>query len=208
VAAADAVVARIEQQLEYTKVRAPYSGIVTERHIELGETANPGTPLMSGFSLDSLRAVVHFPQRLIPTINAQTRARVLMPGSNDDSIAAEAITIFPFATQGSSTIVVRVQLPLNVENLFPGMLVKVAFSTGSRLRLAIPEQSIVYRSEVVGIYVIGDAGNISFRHIRTGNTRSDGTVEVLAGLDDGERVALNPAMAAHELKQQTAAARP
>lgn len=199
--AAEAVVARIEQQLAYTKVRAPYSGIVTERHIELGETANPGTPLMSGFSLEQLRAVVSFPQRLISAVEEHRTARVLIPG-DDEAVPAEEITIFPYAVQGSSTITVRVLLPKNVAGLYPGMLVKVAFSMGNRLRLAIPAAALVYRSEVVGTYVVSDSGDVSFRHIRTGATSDDDTIEILAGLDDGERVALNPALAAARLRQR------
>ncbi|KAA3632011.1 MAG: efflux RND transporter periplasmic adaptor subunit [Proteobacteria bacterium] len=201
-AAADAVIDRIEQQLEYTQVRAPYGGIVTERHIELGETANPGSPLMSGFSLERLRVVVKFPQRLISTVRQHQKARVLIPGSDDKSIDAEEITIFPYALEGSSTIPVRVLLPENIPDLFPGMLVKVAFSMGNRLRLAIPDHAIVYRSEVVGVYIVDNQGRLSFRHIRTGDTKPDGTVEVLAGLESGERVALNPELAAARLKQQ------
>jgi len=88
--------------------------------------------------------------------------------------------------------------------VYPGMLVKVAFSIGNRLRLAIPAAALVYRSEVVGVYVIDGSGKPSFRHVRVGNTATDGTVEILSGLDDGERVALDPPLAAARLKQRSA----
>jgi RND family efflux transporter MFP subunit len=201
---AEAVIAQIEKQLEYTLVRAPYSGIVTERHIELGETANPGSPLMSGFSLDQLRAVVEFPQRLISAVKEHRKARVLIPGRDNESIAAESITIFPYAQEGASTITVRVRLPDNTKEVFPGMLVKVAFSMGGRLQLSVPEQALVYRSEVVGVYVVDSNEKVSFRHVRTGTTDPEGMAEILSGLDDGERVALNPAVAAARLTQQRA----
>ena len=198
-------IAQIEQQLEYTRVRAPYSGIVTQRHIELGETANPGSPLMSGFSLDQLRAVVNFPQRLISAVEQNRRARVLVPGQDSEGIPAESITIFPYALEGASTIPVRVRLPDNTPGVFPGMLVKVAFAMGDRLRLSIPEQALVHRSEVVGVYVVGADDQVSLRHVRTGMTDAEGMVEILSGLDDGEKVALNPAIAAARLRQQRAA---
>ena len=93
--AADASIAEIEQQLAYTMVRAPYSGIVTHRHIELGEAASPGTPLMSGFSLQHLRAVAHVPQRLVPSIGSQPKARVLVGEEDGRVIDATGVTIFP-----------------------------------------------------------------------------------------------------------------
>ena len=64
----DAAVARLEaaragvtgakEQLDYTVVRAPYAGIVSERHVEVGELVRPGEPLMSGLSLEQLRVTV------------------------------------------------------------------------------------------------------------------------------------------------------
>ena len=192
--AADAVIARIEQQLAYTRVRAPYSGIVTARHIELGETANPGTPLMSGFSLARLRAVVQFPQRLFTTAGTLDGARVEVPGRTD-GISAEDITVFPYAAAQTGTIAVRVVLPEGIEGIFPGMLVKVAFPVGERLRLSVPAAALVYRSEVTGVYVVDADGRASFRHVRAGDTDENGTVEILAGLDEGEQVAIDPARA-------------
>ncbi len=202
-ASAEAVIIQLRQQLEYTRLSAPYSGIVTKRHIELGETANPGSPLMSGFSLDQLRVVVNIPQRLISAVEKHRRSRVLLPGKGKDSIKAEKITVFPYAQKSSGTIPVRVLLPEKTTGVYPGILVKVAFGMGNRLRLAIPEDALVYRSEVVGVYVVDRENRISFRHIRTGNAADDGTVEILAGLDDGEAVAMNPLLAAAQLKSQT-----
>ena len=57
VESAQSSVAAAEQQLEYTLVRAPYAGIVTERHVEVGEAVGIGQPLMSGLSLEALRVV-------------------------------------------------------------------------------------------------------------------------------------------------------
>ena len=57
VTAARSAVETAEQQVEYTLVRAPYAGIVTERHVQVGETVGVGQPLMSGLSLEALRVV-------------------------------------------------------------------------------------------------------------------------------------------------------
>ncbi len=81
-AALDAATARLEQaqeQLEYTEIRAPYSGIVTHRHVQVGEMASPGQPVMSGISLDELRVIVDVPQSVIPAVRGGGSARIYLP---------------------------------------------------------------------------------------------------------------------------------
>ena len=189
-----------QEQLEYTKVRAPYSGIVTQRLVETGEIATPGQRLMSGISLDQLRVNVDVPQSLIPAIRSTGEARVQQPGNG--YIQAEKLTIFPYAHSGSNTFKVRLDLPTGSKNMFPGMYVKTAFVIGHEKRLMIPQQAVVYRSEVTGVYVVGPNGKIALRHIRTGAKTTDGNIVILAGLEDGEQVALDPIAAGAALKEQ------
>ena len=199
----DASAAQLQQaseQFEYTQVRAPYSGIVTDRHVEVGETAHPGQKLMSGISLEQLRVTVDVPQSLIPAIRRIDKAGIQLPAGG--WIEAVDLTIFPYAHHSSNTFKVRLELPQGIEDLFPGMFVKANFIIGEREELLIPRSAVVYRSEVTGVYVIGPDGRISLRHIRLGHNIDDQSVVVLAGLDAGERVALDPIAAATRLKQQ------
>ncbi|MCG7947657.1 MAG: efflux RND transporter periplasmic adaptor subunit [Candidatus Thiodiazotropha taylori] len=200
--AADARLAQATEQFEYTRVKAPYSGIVTHRHVEVGEIASPGQKLMSGTSLDQLRVIVDLPQSLVPVIRQQGKARVLL--SSGESIEGVKLTIFPFADQSSSTFQVRVDLPQGVKDLFPGMFVKTAFITGVKQELVVPREAVVYRSEVTAVYVLGSDGRVHFRHIRAGHPVSEDALSVIAGLSAGEQVILDPVAAATELKQQLA----
>lgn len=198
--AARAAQAQAKEQLEYTLVRAPYSGIVTGRHIEVGEIAAPGQQLMSGISLDQLRVNVDVPQSLIAAVRKQGRASVELPEKGH--IPAVKLTIFPFADHGSNTFKVRLDLPEAIKDLFPGMFVKTEFTLGTRRVLLAPFQAVVYRSEVTGVYVLKGDGKLSLRHIRVGHKSDDGQITILAGLDAGEQVALNPIAAGRRLKQQ------
>jgi len=201
----DAARAQLEQsreQFEYTRVKAPYSGIVTDRYVEVGEIANPGQKLMSGISLDQLRVLVDVPQSLIPAIRKIGKARVQLPGNG--YIPATRLIIFPYAQHGSNTFRVRLDLPEGTKDLFPGMFVKTSFTVGEHQQLLIPLPAVVYRSEVTGTYVVAPDGHIALRHIRLGRKTDDGMVVVLAGLDEGEQVALDPIQAGVLLKQQQA----
>jgi len=197
-------VAQAKESLGYTAINAPYGGIVLQRHVQLGETVQPGKPLMTGFSLDELRAVADVPQRLIVPVRQHKQARVLAQNGRTE-IAAEKLTFFPYADPQSNVFKVRVDLPKKTPDLYPGMFVKVAFRVGEDNRLVVPRQALVQRGEVSGVYVIEDT-KVSLRQVRPGRTEGAVT-EVLAGLEPGEQVALDPIKAGIYLKerqQQTA----
>jgi RND family efflux transporter MFP subunit len=198
----EAATARLEQaqeQLDYTQVRAPYSGIVTHRHMEVGEIASPGGPVMSGISLDELRVIVDVPQSVIPSVREGGLARVYVPGG--EVIETRDITVFPFADMGSNTFKVRVDLPAETRSLFPGMYVKTGFVVGERQELTVPAAAVAHRSEVTAVYVVNTEGHVHFRQVRLGRAL-DGAFVVLAGLTEGEQVALDPIAAGVLLKEQ------
>jgi RND family efflux transporter MFP subunit len=195
------------EQLEHTLIRTPYSGIVVQRHVELGELVQPGTPLMTGLSLDSLRVTTQVPESLAATLRRYRSASVILPGTANGRIVAQALTIAPRADAATHTFEVRLPLPALEEPLYPGMSVKVAIITGEAQRLLVPVAAIVYRSEVAGVYVV-DAHGIHFRQVRPGNRYGQNRQEVLAGLSAGERVALDPVRAAIRLKNREAAGSP
>jgi RND family efflux transporter MFP subunit len=200
----DSATAGLEQaqeQLAYTEVRAPYSGIVTHRHVEVGEIASPGQQVMSGISLEEMRVIVDVPQSVIPAVRRGHSAHIYLPDGT--RVEAAKITVFPFADLGSNTFKVRLDLPVTAKQLFPGMFVKTGFSTGEKQELVIPESAVVRRSEVTGTYVLSQ-GRIQFRQVRLGRDLGDALV-VLSGLTEGERVALDPIAAGAILKAQSAA---
>jgi RND family efflux transporter MFP subunit len=205
--AAEAVLAQAREQLAYTVVRAPYAGIVTARHVEIGESATPGKSLMTGFSLEQLRVRVDVPQQMVEKIRDIGKARVILPSGGAESVPTQGITVFPYANKESNTFAVRVRLPDNIEHLFPGMLVKVAFEVGRRTSLAVPAKALVYRSEVTGVYVVKADGTVVLRQVRPGREADDGMIEILGGLNEGERIALDPLRAGVYLKEAVSGAK-
>jgi RND family efflux transporter MFP subunit len=202
--AARASLDEAREQLSYTVVKTPYSGIVTERHVEVGEAVQTGARLMTGLSLNKLRVNVDVPQSLINKIRIYNKAFVYIDasiGSQQVQVAVEKITIFPVADRASKTFKVRLDLPEGITGLFPGMFVKASLVTGEKELLVIPPQSIVHRSEVSAVYVIAENGQINFRHVRMGNSSGLSQV-VLSGLEAGEKVALDPIKAGIALMRQ------
>lgn len=191
-----------KESLEHTRVRAPYSGIVVQRHIEVGETATVGRKLFTGLSLEQLRATVNVPEDLINRIRQNKQARIVVERAGGLNIEAKSLTISPYADPASHTFVVRVNLPEGDYHIYPGMFAKVGFVLDEEIQLAVPKSAVVYRSEIRAIYVLDENNKLHFRHIRLGKPLDSERVAILAGLTEGERVALNPIQAVIELKEQ------
>jgi RND family efflux transporter MFP subunit len=198
VSAARSAVQSAEQQLEYTLVRAPYPGIVTERFVEVGEAVAVGQPLISGLSLDTLRVVVDVPQQVAAAVREHEKAYVL---TDEGRVEVAGLTIFPFAHSASNTFRVRLELPSGQFALYPGMFVKVAFVVGEATRVLVPTGALVTRSEVTGVYVVDDEDQLRLRQVRVG-AAFDGRTEVLSGLREGERIAADPVRAGIYLKSR------
>ncbi|RDH84649.1 MAG: efflux transporter periplasmic adaptor subunit [endosymbiont of Galathealinum brachiosum] len=180
-----------EENLERTIVRAPYSGIVVKRHIEVGETAQTGAPLFTGLSLESLRVAVNLPQDIILPVRQFKAARVLVAGK---SVDGKSMTISPYADADSHTFLVRVNLPQGSHGLYPGMAVKVAFSIGQMRKLLVPASAITHRSEMTGVYVMNDQKELSLLQVRPGQ-QINGNIEILSGLQENDQVAIDPVKA-------------
>jgi RND family efflux transporter MFP subunit len=204
VEAAASAAKEASEGLEYTTIRAPYSGIVVARHIEVGEIAAVGKPLMTGLSLEELRAVVDIPQEHIGPLRKHRSARVILPGG--ESLTAGQLRMPPAADPSTQSFRVQVTLPKGDHGVFPGTLVKVAFVSGEETQLLVPAPAVVRRGEITGVYVENERGLISFRYVRTGTPTANGMVPVVAGLTAGEKIAVDPIAAGVTYKRQAGGA--
>ena len=186
--AAKAAVERARKQFEYTVIRAPYDGIVTNRFVEVGETVHPGKPIMSGVSLDKLRVVTHIPESIILQVKKTMKAEVILPTGG--RVPAKQITIFPYADPATRTFKTRIDIEVQNAELYPGMTTKVVFELGTKKAVVIPAKAIMRRSELSLIFV-KNGEDILLRQVREGD-RLGGRVEIISGLKPGELVALDP----------------
>ncbi|MBF0157900.1 MAG: efflux RND transporter periplasmic adaptor subunit [Magnetococcales bacterium] len=180
-----------------TVVKAPYSGFVVKRFIQLGETANVGQPLFTGMSLDKLRVQTAVPQSWMSMVRQYRQADVLL--SDSKRIAAQSLVFFPYADDKSHDFNIRLNLPPGTEGVFPGTLVKTAFKIGESNRLLMPASALVRRGELTAVYVVdGDA--ILLRPVLVGALQGEGLIEILSGLHAAEKVATDPVRAGQYLQ--------
>jgi RND family efflux transporter MFP subunit len=189
------------ERLSYTLIRAPFSGTVFSRNVEVGEAVQPGKPIMTGFDPRVLRVEVDLPQSIREQVAKLRTARVVVAA--DESIEPVKIVLFPQADPVTGTVHMRLQLPPRDDaRLYPGRFVKVAVVVGQKDRLLVPKTSIMYRSEVTAVYV-QEGDSFVLRQVRLGNTFGD-NVEVISGIREGENVAIDAVTAGIEIARARA----
>jgi len=172
----------------YTSVVAPYAGGVSARMVEMGEMVTVGKPLMTGFDPTQLRVIANVPQDKLKDIGAKPTVTIEVP-SLSRWIKAASVTVQPSADLRTHSTQVRVELPANQANVYPGMFVRTHFVVGKVSKMLIPTSAVLRRSEVVAVYVVDDKDMPHLRQVRLGDTNEQNEIEVMAGLNVGEKVA-------------------
>ena len=183
--AADAALTQAREAYGYTRILAPYAGVVTKRLVELGETVAPGTPLLSGFSLDELRVDVDLPQSVIALASQPADVLVLLPDGK--SVTPVKLTRFNYADSQSHAFRLRLDLPPQTAGVLPGMWLKVQLKQGERQVLQVPDRALLRQGEFNGVYLQQPAG-WALTPVRVGHC-FEGQCEILAGLQAGDKLA-------------------
>lgn len=178
----------------FATIVAPYSGVVSARHVQLGEMATPGKPLLTGFDPSTLRVVATVPSQQVREIQSASKARIEVPAAGR-WIEASGITIVPAADPRTHSTQVRIELPAQAKGIHPGVFARAHFVVGREARLMVPREAVVRRSELTAVYVLPGEGPPQLRQVRLGTAADERGVEVLAGVRAGERVALEPVKA-------------
>lgn len=187
VSAAKARVIKASESLKYTVVSAPFSGVVTERFVELGETVSPGQALLSGFSASQMRAITQVPQRYINQLKNAPEFIVRL--SDGRELTSRDLTIFSFADPISHSYQVRINLPENEANLQPGTWAKASFKNGEREIIQLPLSALLTMNELSSVYLKQGDGFVLVQ-VRV-TEPLNGEVEVLSGLKSGDTVAVD-----------------
>lgn len=184
-------------QGDFHVVRSPYDGVISELPVALGEMAMPGRPLLTVYEPRALRVRAHLAQSQALQIQDKAVLRVELPGQSQP-VLAQSFQLLPAVDASSHTMELRLNLPA-LPGLVPGMFARVQLpaNLSSASQLRVPQSAVQRRAEMTGVYVINAAGKPLLRQLRLGAAQA-GYVEVLSGLNPGERIALDPQVAARQ----------
>jgi len=175
-------------------ITAPYAGVVASVSAMLGDMALPGRVLMTVYDPAAFKVVVHVPQSALAGLHLDQPVEVEFNGSVSRRVRAQKVTVFPAADPASHTVDVRLDFASVPAGVVPGTFARASFSaarTGGSASCLIPAASLVTRSELTAVYVIAANGHPWLRQVRVGQ-KIGNQIEVLAGINPGERIALNP----------------
>ena len=194
----------------FTRVTAPYDGWVLQTHVEAGDLAVPGKPLLTLYAPLPLRVVVQVPVSRSGQARAAGAVELLLPNGEGAAqwIRPVSRSTVPTADPVSQTIEWRLELPPEAaRTLLPGEQVRVRFAGGQIERMLVPTSAILHRGELTAVYVASGKG-FALKAVRLGLTHGADGVEVVAGLGTGDRIALDPVKAGLTGAQASAPAAP
>jgi RND family efflux transporter MFP subunit len=187
---ASAALTQAETSLSYTRVRAPFSGLITQKLADVGTLATPGTPLFTIEDTRHYRLEANVDETDIALARLGEQVPVLVDSLGPAALHGKVVQIVPAADPSSRSFVVKIELPSDAR-LRAGLFGRAHFPRGSRQALLIPRAATVQRGQLQGVYVVGQDGIASLRYITVGAPVND-QVEVLAGLQSGEKLIAAP----------------
>ena len=171
---------------------APFDGIIIEKMVEVGDTVQPGMPLLKFAYVEYLRIVADVPVRLAAGLSEGMLVSARLDAGGEQ-VQARVAQVFPVADQERHTVRVKFDLPKGTAG-GPGMYVEVTVPDGSvpvRTQPAVPAESLIWRGSLPSVFIIVD-GKPSLRLVRVGYPLPDGRISVVSGLNGGEMVIVNP----------------
>ena len=189
-AQAEAAVSEANTTVEFTRIRAPFDGVITSKLVDAGAMASPGVPLLMIDDPSRFRLEVQVDEGQIGAarLGAQVPVRIDAPGNQP--ILGKVVQIVPAADPASRSFTVKIELPVN-PLLRSGLFGRAFFPLGQRQAILVPQASLLHRGQLDGVYVVDKDGVASLRYITLGKPSGDG-VEVLSGLGNGDRIVSQP----------------
>ncbi|MCS6806884.1 MAG: efflux RND transporter periplasmic adaptor subunit [Acidobacteriota bacterium] len=184
---AKAEVTTAQVMVGYARVTAPIAGIVVAKHVDVGMLAAPGVPLLTIEDGAQYRLETIVDESQLDKIRSGDRADVRIDALGDKELDGRVVEIVPAADPRSRTYTVKIDLPMQSGTLRSGLYGRARFKIGQRSAITIQSSAIVRRGQLVGVYVVDSSGIARLRLIQLGKSYGE-RVEVLAGLNEGERI--------------------
>lgn len=196
-AAAQSQLQQIDAKLRDTRSFAPFDGVIVKKMVEVGDTVQPGQPLVEYADLTYLQVQVDVPVRLMGGLRTGQIIPVKIDVGNV-RVDGRVAQIFPTADPVRHTVTVKVDLPVGVPG-GPGMYAEVMVpeeASSTQQVPVIPDTAVLWRGSLPAVYVATPDNRKELRLIRLGDYVSGNQVAVLSGLKVGERIYAVPPVGA------------
>ena len=183
---ASAEVRNAEAFLSYSRITAPFSGLITAKHIDPGALAAPGNPLLTIEESGNYQLEATVEESQINRIRIGDKTPVVIDALAGKELVGVVAEIAPAGDPSSRSFTVKLKLPV-ADGLRSGMFGRARFAAGQTERLSVPTNAVFERGQLVGVMVVDQSNKARFRLVKTGKRYAD-RVEILSGLAPGERI--------------------
>jgi multidrug efflux pump subunit AcrA (membrane-fusion protein) len=191
--AARAQLREVDAKLQDVKSIAPFDGYIVRKHVNKGDTVQPGQPLLSFADMGRLQVQVDVPTRLAAPVQPGFSTRVKLDDPSQTVVMARVTQVFPMADPTRHTVRIKLDLQPGAPakaGMYAEVLVPQPMSEQGSLPI-IPVSAVVYRGGLPMVYVLDAQETPRLHLLRLGEQFGD-AVTVLTGLQGGERVLLQP----------------
>ncbi|MDR3738064.1 MAG: efflux RND transporter periplasmic adaptor subunit [Terracidiphilus sp.] len=171
--------------LGYTRLLAPFSGVVTARMADPGTLAASGVPLVQIDQAGPLQLQATVDESAIAVVHKGMKLKVVVDSASAE-LTGSVQEILPAADPGSHSFIVKIDLPPSTQ-LHAGMYGAAEFSNGMRQAIVIPRSAVAQRGSLACAYVLDGRGIAQLRYLTLGATQGN-LVEVLSGLSANEKL--------------------
>ncbi|MEM0966978.1 MAG: efflux RND transporter periplasmic adaptor subunit [Verrucomicrobiota bacterium] len=185
---AKALLEGAQEDLNFTRIHAPFGGILAAREISPGSYVEPGDILTTLVEINPVKIDFDVPERFLRRLAAGQVIRIVVPAYPDQSFEGEVFFVSPVINRTSRTVEVKAILP-NADGLLkPGMFGNLSLSVETREdSVVISESAVFQRGDLPFVYVVNEQNLTELRPVQIGVRRS-GEVEILSGVEAGEQV--------------------
>ncbi|CAM4131960.1 efflux RND transporter periplasmic adaptor subunit [Cytophagaceae bacterium 50C-KIRBA] len=185
----------VNAQFSYTHVRAPFSGVVTQKLADLGSLASPGMPILTIEQSSGLQVSVSVPEASISSIQLGDQASCMIKSLNKE-ITGKVVQINPSSQFSGGQYIVKISIPTDQQkSIYAGMYANVRLHSKhhkptnmalqGESKILVPLSSIISKGQLNGLYTLSAENTALLRWVRLGKTFGD-QVEVLSGLAKNE----------------------
>jgi len=175
----------------YTRVTAPFSGVVVRRMVEPGAMAAPGVPLVVVEAASQYRLEVTVDALEAASLKRGSKARVELDALSGKSFSGSVVEMEAGADAASHTVRARIELPRDAA-IRSGLFGRAWFAHGEKKAIALPQAAILHRGQLHGVYAVDADGIARLRMVTLGKSIGD-KMEILSGIGEGERVVMDAA---------------
>lgn len=190
--AADANIAELHAVLRDTKSIAPFDGVIEKVYVEVGDTIQPGQPILDFSETANYKVEADMPVRLSNTLRVGQHLPVKMDGAGPE-VKATVTRIHPVADRRLHTIRVELSLPVGtMATTGQYAEISVTDTSTSSSQLAIPTTAIIRKGGLPLIFGVGEDGTARLRVIRIGDDANGNMQPVLSGIHEGDLIVASP----------------